>query len=255
MVAYRTGSGTPTPAETTPDQLLERVETWTDPEEWRTLFRSFDRWRLEGVRLVSSDPEEDPDSFDLEMHEWRYMEWEGGPEYRAWARAKFTAELDAINAGVRALAPELLGDVPIVELDHRRPGDDLAAGAEAIAAARGMKRLLGLLLEREQKNGRHDTGARTDAPAADRDDGQGDDDESTSPKRGGWIAKAISALLEHPDWTVQRIAQEVGVSRWTLSKHERFREARDAITAAGKAELRRSPRHRGNDMDEYNDER
>jgi hypothetical protein len=246
MVAHRAGSGTPTPAETTPDQLLERVETWTDPEEWRYLFRQFDEWRMNGTYYLRGNPEEDTVAWSLEIHEWECEHWNGST-YLAWARAKFTADLDAINAGVRALAPELLGDVPIVELDHRRPGDDLAAGAEAIAAARGMKRLLGLLLAREAREVRHDAGARTEgAPTS-----SPVPITATQAKREEKIARAVGILILNPDWTDKKIAEAVGVHPGTLSRYESFRAARKAAAEGGKVNLRRASHHRGNSMDEY----
>jgi hypothetical protein len=66
-------------------------------------------------------------------------------------------------------------------------------------------------------------------------------------------AKAFALLKDHPDWMVKRIAQEAGCNPKYLSQCADFRAARAVIKANGKADMRRSPKHRGHDMDAYED--
>lgn len=58
------------------------------------------------------------------------------------------------------------------------------------------------------------------------------------------IALAIAVLSQHPDWTVKKVAEEVGCHAKYLSGSAQFKTARKAIQAAGAAEMRRLPRDR-----------
>jgi hypothetical protein len=68
------------------------------------------------------------------------------------------------------------------------------------------------------------------------------------------IARALAILKDHPDWPVAKIADAVPCNSKYLSQSMTFRAARKAIKEAGAAEFRRAKKHRGRDMDEYEDE-
>jgi len=66
------------------------------------------------------------------------------------------------------------------------------------------------------------------------------------------MALALATLADHPDWTVEQIAEKVGASAKYLSSEKRFTAARQAIKGDGKNSHRRG-RSRGADVDEYGD--
>jgi len=49
-----------------------------------------------------------------------------------------------------------------------------------------------------------------------------------------WEAVALGVLARNPDWTVQQIADEVGVHRGTLYRSELFTQAREKLKLLGK---------------------
>lgn len=69
------------------------------------------------------------------------------------------------------------------------------------------------------------------------------------PGRLSGEAKALAVLAEHPDWTDKRIAEEAGVSRTTLYRYPKFREARKLIQEQGKAALPKGYQKRDGDIE------
>jgi hypothetical protein len=57
---------------------------------------------------------------------------------------------------------------------------------------------------------------------------------------------ALAVLVEHPDWSVTRIAKEVGCDRVTLWRSEAFRKAR-SVLRQGKSETPRGTKATGRD--------
>jgi hypothetical protein len=52
-----------------------------------------------------------------------------------------------------------------------------------------------------------------------------------------WEALAVGMLVKNPEWSVQQVADCVGVHRGTLYRSRLFKAFRDRIRAAGKQEL------------------
>jgi hypothetical protein len=52
-----------------------------------------------------------------------------------------------------------------------------------------------------------------------------------------WEILAIAVLVKHPEWTVQQVAEHVGVHRGTLYRGRRLKAFRDRIRAAGKQDF------------------
>jgi hypothetical protein len=63
-------------------------------------------------------------------------------------------------------------------------------------------------------------------------------------KRPSKIALAIAVLSEHPDWTNAEIATRVHCNVKSLSNSKKFKAARNAIKAAGRAALPRGRKGR-----------
>jgi hypothetical protein len=68
------------------------------------------------------------------------------------------------------------------------------------------------------------------------------DFQATTPSPGktleDWDAEACKLLIQHPDWTVKRIAQEMGYPRTSLYRLAKFQKAR-AILEQGKGSMPR----------------
>lgn len=77
---------------------------------------------------------------------------------------------------------------------------------------------------------------------------------ATTARPASKIAIALGVLAENPQWTDKRIADAAGCSPEYLSRHPLYRAARDALRDTGKIEMRRASRHRGANLDEYEDE-
>jgi hypothetical protein len=65
------------------------------------------------------------------------------------------------------------------------------------------------------------------------------------------LSLALAMLRKHPDWSARRIAKEVGCSASYLSQQPVWQAAVKAIKGLGQEGRQRSGRHRGHDMDQY----
>ena len=58
-------------------------------------------------------------------------------------------------------------------------------------------------------------------------------------------ARAVAVLLEHPDWSIIRIAKALGICRQTLYKFPRFKAAREARKSRRKGDFPRGSKRDG----------
>jgi hypothetical protein len=68
------------------------------------------------------------------------------------------------------------------------------------------------------------------------------------------LEMALAVLFAHPEWSAAKIARKVGCTGAYLSKQPKWRAARDGIKGLGQEDKRRADRHRGHDMDQYQDD-
>jgi len=90
-------------------------------------------------------------------------------------------------------------------------------------------------LENVAENGPAPLKAEGRSTPAKRDLGDNGPDEASMSGE----AKAMAILIDKPEWTNKRIAQEVGVHEKTLSRYLRFQAARKHLKEAGRAALAR----------------
>jgi hypothetical protein len=68
------------------------------------------------------------------------------------------------------------------------------------------------------------------------------------------IAIAIGVLAQHPDWTLEQIAEVAGCHIKYLSQSNKFKAARKAVKGIGQEAMKKARRYRGTDMDSYGED-
>jgi hypothetical protein len=79
------------------------------------------------------------------------------------------------------------------------------------------------------------------------------DSPAPAKTRGGKLAAALALKIQHPGWTAERIAGEVGCAPSYLSRQPRWQAACEAARASGRDGKAKAGRDRGRDMDQYAD--
>ena len=65
-------------------------------------------------------------------------------------------------------------------------------------------------------------------------------------------SQAIALLKDHPDWTVTKIAETIGVSRTTPYSWEDFKKAKEAMEQ-GRCDIPRGSKDKDGNMEAWDD--